>query len=185
MTFNGFSWGYVDSQQAAPDSYNVRGILRMLLTCCGAQGNLLLNIGPTPDGSVPEEAVKPLQDTGRWIARHADVVYPQSDCWRTWRLGGWVRGTKRGKTIYVWTMLWPHEPAGLGGIMTPVKSACLLPDRTPLAFEQTHHRVLFTDLPKESPDDIANMAIIELTFDEEPVHIGCSNQPALHSGKIH
>ena len=44
MTFNGISWGYVDSKQAAPDSYNVRGILRMLLTCCGAQGNLLLNI---------------------------------------------------------------------------------------------------------------------------------------------
>ncbi len=183
MTFNGLSWGYTDSKQALPDSYNVRGILRMLLTACGGQGNLLLNIGPTPDGSVPEEAIKPLQDTGKWIAKHEQVIYPRSDNWRTGRLGGWVRGTKRGNTLYVWTILWPHEPAGLGGIETPLKSACLLPDRTPLAFEQKDGRILLTDLPTECPDEIANMAIIELNFDEDPVHRGCSGQPALHQGK--
>jgi alpha-L-fucosidase len=183
MTFNGISWGYVDSKQAAPDSYNVRGILRMLRTACNGQGNLLLNIGPTPDGSVPEEAVKPLQDTGKWISRHADVVYPRSDRWGSGNVGGWVTVTKRGKKVYVWTKLWPHEPAGLGGFKTPLKSACLLPDRTSLKFEQKDQRILFTDLPDESPDDIANMAIIELEFDDEPVHKGCSKAAALHGGK--
>jgi alpha-L-fucosidase len=183
MTFNGMSWGYVDSKQAAPDSYNVRGILRMLLTACGGQGNLLLNIGPAPDGTVPEEAVKPLQDTGKWIAKHAEVIYPVSDRWRIRGLGGWVSATKRGNRIYVWTRLWPHEPAGLGGIMTPLKSACLLPDRTPLAFEQKEQRILFTDLPKECPDKLANMAVIELQFDEEPVFKRGSKHPALQGCK--
>lgn len=64
-----------------------------------------------------------------------------------------------------------------------LKSACLLPDRIPLAFEQKDQRILFTDLPKACPDKIANMAIIELTFDEPPVHKGCSKQSALHQGK--
>jgi len=58
-----------------------------------------------------------------------------------------------------------------------------LQDRTPLTFEQKDRRILFTDLPEECPDEIANMAIIELEFDEEPVHKGCSKQPALHGGK--
>ena len=53
MTFNGLSWGYVDSEQARPYSYNEQGILRMLYTTSSGGGNLLLNIGPKPDGSVP------------------------------------------------------------------------------------------------------------------------------------
>ena len=184
MTFNGLSWGYVDSRQAAPDSYNVRGILRMLRTACAGGGNLLLNIGPAPDGSVPEEAIAPLRDTGRWIARHADVVYPASDRWSA-RLAGWADATRRGRTVYAWTRIWPDGPAGFGGFMTPLKSACLLPERRPLAFRQEEQRILFTDLPATSPDDIANMAIIELEFESPPIHVRCSKQPALHGGKAY
>ena len=67
MTFNGRSWGYMPS--AACDAYTPRQILFMLNTCCAKQGNLLLNIGPQPDGSVPEESVKPLKTVGKWLAK--------------------------------------------------------------------------------------------------------------------
>ena len=77
------------------------------------------------------------------------------------------------------------KEAGMKYMVTPLKSACLLPDRTPLAFQQKDQRILFTDLPKECPDQIANRAVIELEFDEPPVHKGCSKQPALHGGKEH
>ena len=50
MTFNGLSWGYIDSEQALPYSYTPQKILSMLTTCTIGGGNLLLNIGPTPDG---------------------------------------------------------------------------------------------------------------------------------------
>ena len=50
MTFNGISWGYVDSKQAIPYSYNAQRILKMLSTCASGGGNLLLNIGPMPRG---------------------------------------------------------------------------------------------------------------------------------------
>ena len=182
MTFNGISWGYTDSKQALPDSYNVRGILKMLHIACAGRGNLLLNIGPAPDGSVPAEVVQPLQDTGQWIRKYADVVYPISDKWRG-NCGGWVNTTKRGKKVFLWTLIWPHEKAGIGGFMTPLKSACLLPDRRPLRFVQADQRILFTDLPAECPDKLANRAIIELEFADEPVHVFCSKSPALNGGK--
>ena len=38
MTFNGISWGYVDSRQAAPYSYNAQRILKMLNTCAAGGG---------------------------------------------------------------------------------------------------------------------------------------------------
>jgi alpha-L-fucosidase len=164
MTFNDLSWGYIDSKQAAPDSYDVRGILKMLhLTCVGA-GNLLLNIGPAPDGSVPAEAVKPLQDTGRWIRRHAELIYPVSEKWRR-NVAGWINVSKRGNKVWLWTKYWPGGEPGVGGFLTPLKSACLLPDRTPVVFEETPQRIVFKNLPAQSPDDIANRAIIELEFE--------------------
>ena len=185
MTFNGSSWGYIDSAQAAPYSYNVQGILSMLYTCCAKQGNLLLNIGPTPDGSVPPEAIKPLQDTGEWIRKYAEVVYPRADRWHTGNLSGWAKGILRGNTVYAWTSLWPAGPAGFGGFDTPLKSARLLPEGTPLTFAQKGQRIVFTNLPAESPDPIANMAIIELVFAVKPVHRGCSSAAALHGGKVY
>lgn len=185
MTFNGMSWGYVDSKQVEPDSYSVRGILRMLRKVCAGQGNLLLNIGPTPDGSVPPEAIKPLQDTGKWIAKHQDVVYPAGDRLSGHNPSGWAESTRRGNKIFLWTKIWPHEPAGLGGFQTPLKSARLLPDRTPLRFEQAGHRILLTDLHEHVPDPIANMAVIELEFETEPVHQSFAGQPALNYGKVY
>src|SRR5215471_14585843 len=57
MTMNG-SWGY----QAADDSWkSPKEIVNNLVTCARGAGNYLLNIGPKPDGSVPEESVKILE----------------------------------------------------------------------------------------------------------------------------
>jgi alpha-L-fucosidase len=75
MTFNDISWGYVDSAQAAPYSYAPQRILKMLNTATAGKGNLLLNIGPKPDGSVPDEAVTPLTTVGAWLAENGKAVY--------------------------------------------------------------------------------------------------------------
>ena len=60
MTFNDISWGYVDEKQALPHAYTAQRILKMINKCAFGAGNLLLNIGPKPDGSVPADAVEPL-----------------------------------------------------------------------------------------------------------------------------
>lgn len=53
MTFNGISWGYVDSDQALPYSYTPQRIVNMLQTCCEFGGNLLLNVGRSPTVRFP------------------------------------------------------------------------------------------------------------------------------------
>ena len=68
MTFNGLSWGYVDENQVAPYLDLGNQIVRMLQRCSAAGGNLLLNIGPHADGSVPAEAVEPMKKGRRMAA---------------------------------------------------------------------------------------------------------------------
>jgi alpha-L-fucosidase len=38
-------------------------------------GNLLLDIGPKADGSIPDEQVNILKELGRWTGKHAEAIY--------------------------------------------------------------------------------------------------------------
>ena len=183
MTFNGLSWGYVDSKQAAPYSYNAQRILRMLQTVTAGGGNLLLNIGPMPDGSVPEEVQAPLQTVGRWLAHHGPAVYGDKPRSKFQSANG-VSGTSwDGQRVYLWNWIWPSQgEMAIGGFMTPVKAIRLVPDGTPMAFEQRGHRILLKDLPAKSPDPVAGIAVLEVEFEEPPVFHRASAYPPLHGG---
>ncbi|MFW6061510.1 MAG: alpha-L-fucosidase, partial [Planctomycetota bacterium] len=166
---------------AAPDSYNVRGILNMLRVARAGAGNLLLNIGPTPDGSVPAEAVEPLQQVGKWLERNGEAVYGPAERGQH-RCCGWGDTTMHGNKVYLWTKIWPEGDAGIGGFMTPLKSARIVGSDTSLDFEQADQRIVLKNLPQPCPDEIAGRAVIELTFAEPPQHARCSKVPALHGG---
>ncbi len=184
MTFNGLSWGYTDSAQAKPYSYSAQQILKMLLTVCAGGGNLLLNIGPAPDGSVPEEAVAPLTTVGRWLAENGDAAYGRKTPVGRGGPSGAGGISVSGKKVYFWDRIWPHQGwMSLGGFMTPLKSVKLLRDGTPVKFEQKGQRIILKDLPAECPDKIAGVTVFELEFDSEPRVVRCSAYPQLHGGR--
>src|SRR5260370_40563597 len=72
MTLNG-SCGY----QHADDNWKTsRQVIRNLISCMRDEGNYLLNIGPRPDGSIPEDSVRVLTEVGEWLARNGGGLYP-------------------------------------------------------------------------------------------------------------
>ncbi|MHB1355390.1 MAG: alpha-L-fucosidase [Anaerolineae bacterium] len=189
MTFNGISWGYVDSKQAVPYSYNAQQIIKMLCTCASGGGNLLLNIGPAPDGSVPADAVQPLTVVGSWLAENGKAAYGtmvKSVGWTDRPFGGnGVAGaTYDGKSVYLWNWIWPSSgEMGIGGYLKAPKAVRLLKDGTPLAFEHKGHRIILKNLPKVSPDSHAGVAVIEMEFEEKPQYVFASYYPQLHGGR--
>lgn len=78
MTLNG-SWGYVagDKRWKCPEE-----VIGMLLKCRADGGNLLINVGPKADGTIPEGSVKVLDEVGRFLSREgvadALAVYPDA-----------------------------------------------------------------------------------------------------------
>jgi len=177
MTFNSTSWGYMPS--AAQDSWTPRDILKMLRTACGGDGNLLLNIGPAPDGSVPEEAVAPLKTVGKWLALNGKIVYGKQDragIGSSSACGAW---TRRGKTLYLWCRNWPGTSFGLGGFKTELKQARFLVGGKPISFEQTATRITLKNLPRTSPDKLCGYTVIELEFEQPPKHKAHPTAPPL------
>ncbi len=189
MTFNGISWGYVDSRQAAAYSYNAQRILKMLNTCASGGGNLLLNIGPAPDGSVPADAVAPLTTVGQWLAENGKAAYGtlvKSKAWHEASFGGnGVSGASSdGKTVYLWTWIWPvGGEMAVGGYLTPPRSVRLLKDGTALKFEHRGNRIVLRDLPRQCPDSHAGVAVIAMEFDKAPRYVFGSAYPQLHGGQ--
>ena len=165
MTFNG-SWGTMPS---AIDWRSVREVLGLLNTCAGGFGNLLLNIGPAPDGSVPPEATERLTAVGRWLAKNGEAVYG-----RTERTDGRVEWmpcggfTIKGRNLYWWVSRWPGKQLTLGGLKTKVRKASCLATGKPIRFEQTGEQLKLTGLPATSPDKIAGVSVIKLECDGEP-----------------
>jgi alpha-L-fucosidase len=183
MTFNRISWGYLDSAQAAPYSYNANGILRMLHTVCESGGNLLLNIGPMPDGSVPPEAIEPLQTVGRWLQAYGDAaVYGRLTTGQVSRASGTGRFTQRGNLLYFWQFIYSDQLI-FGGFETKLNAIRLLPDRTPLTFTQTSRQIVVEPPSPDQVDPIANITVYELEFEELPVQYRCSAYPQLHFGE--
>ena len=186
MTFNGISWGYIDSAQAAPYCYTPQRILDMLQTCCERGGNLLLNIGPCPDGSVPPETVEPLTKVGQWLKVNGDAVYGKlvKTNGNTNQCNGVSRSSTKGNTVYMWNKIWsPYKgEMAFGGFTTAPKSVTLM-DGTPLEFEHVGARILLHNVPAENPDPILHVPVVRIEFDEPPKYRFASYYPQLHGGR--
>ena len=155
MTMNG-SWGY---HKADDDWKTPKTIVRNLVTCAHDTGNYLLNIGPKPDGSIPEESVKILTSVGKWMDRNGPAIYQSEKCQpRRSALAGF---TRKGNTLYMHVHFWPGETVSLGGLMNQVKSARLLASGHEVKFEQDKFRVRFLNLPAKAPDEPVSTIAIE------------------------
>ncbi len=160
MTLND-SWGY----QRADDNWkSSKTIVRNLISCARDGGNYLLNIGPKPDGSIPEESVQVLAEVGRWMEANGDTIYKSDLCKP--RRSDYASFTRTGNTLYMHVHFWPGSDVAISGLMTKVKSARLLRSGQPVTFNQDPYRVHFTGLPFDAPD--APVTTIAIECESEP-----------------
>lgn len=71
MTINN-QWGWQPNDKAWKSPYE---IITLFVDVIGVGGNLLLDIGPKEDGSIPEEQINVLTELGTWISRNKESVY--------------------------------------------------------------------------------------------------------------
>jgi alpha-L-fucosidase len=159
MTLND-SWGY----QSADDNWkSSKQVIRNLISCARDGGNYLLNIGPRPDGSIPEASVRILNEVAHWMAGNGDTIYDSDPC--QVRRSNYASFTRKGNTLFMHVHFWPGDTVALSGLKTGVKSARLLSSKKKVDFKQDRFRVRFTGLPQEPPDHPVTTIAIECESD--------------------
>ncbi len=91
-----FMWGYKITDQ---NYKSVEELIRLLVSTSGKGANLLLNIGPQPNGKLPAAALERLRGMGEWLSRYGESIYGT-------RAGdipeqAWGATTRKGDVLYV------------------------------------------------------------------------------------
>ncbi len=65
------AWGYQPNAKVK----SLNEVIRLLVGAVGRDGNLLLNVGPRPDGRIAPEQVERLREVGDWLRRYGQSIY--------------------------------------------------------------------------------------------------------------
>ncbi len=135
QTMNGM-WGYkvVDQNYKSTET-----LIRYLVSTASKGANLLLNVGPQPNGVLPAVAVERMKEMGEWMAVNGESVYgttagdiPQQD---------WGCTTRKGDRLYVHIFELDHDMLYLP-LDCKVVSAKALADDKPIKFHRVKGGVL-------------------------------------------
>ncbi len=156
MTMND-TWGY----KSYDDNWkSTEDLIRMLADIASKGGNFLLNVGPTPEGMIPEPSVQRLQGMGKWMAVNGESIHGATAS----VIGrpDWGRCTVKDNKLYLHVFQWPADgslevPLAKGGI----EKAYLLADkkRTALPVTRDGEKVIVS-LAGHAPDPVDSVVVL-------------------------
>ena len=173
------SWGYVEH-----DTYkSPRELIHLLVDVVSKNGNLMLNIGPRADGTIPDGERHVLLAIGQWLKINGDAIYGTKP-WRVFGegptevIGGSFQDTKtqpytaqdfrfttQSGALYAIEMDWPKDGKVVIHSIKPddrVHAVNLVADHRAVAWQQQADGLHLT-LPKQSAGEYAYVYRIELS----------------------
>jgi alpha-L-fucosidase len=134
-------------------------VLRILAQCAGGDGNLLLDVGPMPDGRIEPRQVEILKRVGAWLARNGESIYGTRG--GPWKPTMALASTRQGNIIYLHVLGGKTDPIELPGIAGVVRYASLMNGKR-VGFTQTQQQLIVA-LPAASrePGDTVVKLVLE------------------------
>ena len=95
--------------------------LNMLIRGAGGGGNVLLNVGPRPDGVIDPAQANRLKEMGVWLAKNGESIYGTRG--GPFMPGKWGVSTHKGNRIYVHALSWTGDSLTLPAVPAKVTGA--------------------------------------------------------------
>ena len=157
MTTNDtWGWHATDRHWKSPQQ-----IVRALAVCASGAGNLLLNVGPKGDGSLPAPAVDLLETVGEWLRANGASVYGTTRSF--WLAHAYGVLTCKPSRLYLHCFSWPADgEIRLGFLDSRATAARLLADGEQLDVDQRDDVLTVRGLPATAPDALDTVIEVEL-----------------------
>jgi len=172
------SYGYCEHDH---NWVSAKDVVLRLVDIVSKGGNYLLNVGPTPEGLIPQPCVERLLEVGAWMDVNGEAIYGTSP-WRVFHDGppkdsaaakdraapGAIRFTSKGNTLYAICMGWPDKDVvvrTLGKQGLPDKTIAavrMLGSKDEVKWQQSADGLTLT-VPRQQPCQHAFVYRIELT----------------------
>lgn len=156
------SWGY----QPLDVNYKSSNMLiRTLIDCLAMGGNLLLDIGPKADGSLPKEQITLLKDLGLWTHIYSEAIYGTRAGMGPEFIIEKNSFSKDEKQIFIY-LDHKKEKLRIKGLKTYPSSVRFLGSNQDLKFYFTDGNEMMVDLKGVEFDEVAS--VVALDFYEKP-----------------
>jgi len=161
MTMN-HTWGYKSYDD---DWKSTEDLLHKLIDIASKGGNFLLNVGPKPDGTIPQASIDRLAEIGGWMDINSESIYgtAASPFRRPW----WGRCTRKelenGDTrLYLQVFDWPEDKK----LLVPVNNEtiqCYALSGNKEEFEvKKAEEGLVVHLTGEAVDEISSVVVLDI-----------------------
>ncbi|MEP6898274.1 MAG: alpha-L-fucosidase [Rhodanobacter sp.] len=165
MTMND-SWGYQPHDQ---NFKTPNQLIRILVDTIGMGGNLLLDIGPRADGSIPEQEVSALKEIGRWTGKHREAIYGTGAGIPKDYYYGASTLSKDRTTLYLFVEGRPNGPVLVKGLMNKLLHVRVVGNGTTLTAKVVGKPywskvpgLLYIDLPGDTLDPQVTVLALQL-----------------------
>ena len=155
----GTSFGF-NRTEGLSDYSTAEQLIKILVSTVSAGGNLLLDIGPDADGTIPVIMQQRLMEIGDWLKINGDAIYGTRAYIRTKKdeatnpeTNKTIFFTKKNKDLYVIFTEWPSQPVVLENVKPAGSvSAALLGSEKPVRIKSSRNSITITP-PALNPDD--------------------------------
>ncbi len=132
----------------------------MLVRCAGGDGNLALNVSPTPDGDFEPRQLKRLEKIGQWLAKYGESIYGTRG--GPFQPGDWGASTHRGSKVYVHVLKSDNGRVVLPALSAKILGSSMLTGGTPTVTQS--EKAVEVTLPTEAAQ--SEDAIVVLNLDK-------------------
>ena len=112
MTMND-TWGFKSYDH---NWKSAEQLIRHLIDTSSKGGNLLLNVGPTAEGLIPQPSVERLQAIGAWLKKNGESIYGTTAS--PFKRLTWGRASQKPDRLYLNVFYWPKD----GQLVVPMRS---------------------------------------------------------------